>query len=425
MVQFVYMKGDEQAGLIAEAVVQQLITPNAPASLELQTFDLTFQSVADAPAVVAESAAALLACGAGFKTSTVTVGASSAARLGVPASVSKNTTLRRAMGGCMVMRAPLVIEGFAPLIAGLTAPITVCRHAVGCHTEAVELAAAGAGVVELVFTPAGGGAPVKLQLAELGGAGGVAYAQAQQSADVADFARSCFGVARDKAQPLVLTTKNTILQTYDQAFVDAFEAEAAAAENSAVEYSHRLIDDHVAAALKGSGGFVWACKNYDGDVVADMLSQVLLPLLLRLLLPLLLPLPLPLLLPLLLLPLPALTAPLLQAYGSRGMMTSAVVSADSKTQLWETTHGTCRRHFAASAGDLKASSTNPLATVMGWANGLAHAAKLAGDGGAELGAFAAKIEAAVAAAVAGGSKTAELGGSSSTAEVIAAVAAAM
>jgi isocitrate dehydrogenase len=298
---------------------------------------------------------------------------------------SPNGTLRNALDGT-VFREPIVIENVPRLVGGWRKPIIIGRHAFGDQYRATDVVLPGAGKLELVFTPADGSAarrwdvhtfaPVAAGAAAAAGAsaptaGGVGLAMFNEDTSIRSFAHACFKYALERRMPLFLSTKNTILKAYDGRFKDLFEEiyEAhyrAAFAGAGIEYEHRLIDDMVAASLKSDGGFMWAAKNYDGDVQSDAIAQ---------------------------------------GFGSLGLMTSVLVCPDGRTIEAEAAHGTVTRHFRVHQRGGE-TSTNPIASIFAWTRGLAHRAKL--DGNADLARFCAVLEETVIATVRGGKMTKDL-----------------
>ena len=282
---------------------------------------------------------------------------------------SPNGTIRNILNGT-VFREPIVIENIPRIVPGWRKPIVVGRHAFGDQYKATDLVVPGAGTLELTFTPADGSAPQKFEVFKFEGPG-VGLAMYNTEASIRGFAESCFQYALSRKWPLYLSTKNTILKKYDgrflQIFAEIYEAKYRADfEASGIWYEHRLIDDMVAQALKSSGGFVWACKNYDGDVQSDIVAQ---------------------------------------GYGSLGLMTSVLVTPDGKTMEAEAAHGTVTRHWREFQKG-KPTSTNPVASIFAWTRGLAHRAKL--DGNDELARFTSDLESAVLDVIRAGEYTKDL-----------------
>lgn len=282
---------------------------------------------------------------------------------------SPNGTIRNILNGT-VFREPIVIENIPRLVPGWRRPIVVGRHAFGDQYRATDLVIDGPGKLELTFTPANGGKPETYEVYDFKGPG-VALGMYNTEESIRGFADSCFQYALSRGWPLYLSTKNTILKKYDGKFMQVFAELYDATykkqfEDAGIWYEHRLIDDMVAQALKSSGGFVWACKNYDGDVQSDIVAQ---------------------------------------GYGSLGLMTSVLVTPDGKTVEAEAAHGTVTRHWREYQKG-KETSTNPIASIFAWTRGLAHRAKL--DENAALAKFCTDLEAAVIATVEAGHMTKDL-----------------
>lgn len=283
---------------------------------------------------------------------------------------SPNGTLRNILGGT-VFREPILIKNVPRLVPGWTKPMVIGRHAFGDQYKATDAKFSGPGKLQLVFTPADGSGPQTMDVYDFEGAGGVGMAMYNTDESITDFAKACFEYALQRGMPLYMSTKNTILKAYDGRFKDIFEAMyesefKAKYEAAGLWYEHRLIDDMVAYCLKSEGGFVWACKNYDGDVQSDTVAQ---------------------------------------GYGSLGLMTSVLLCPDGKTIEAEAAHGTVTRHYRVhqKGGE---TSTNPIASIFAWSRGLAHRAKL--DGNERLAGFATALEAAVIGTVEAGFMTKDL-----------------
>jgi len=282
---------------------------------------------------------------------------------------SPNGTIRNILGGT-VFREPILCKNIPRLVPGWTQPIVIGRHAFGDQYRATDILIPGAGKLELTFTPANGGEAKKFTVFDFKGSG-VAMGMYNLDESIRDFAKSSFEFALQKKWPLYLSTKNTILKKYDGRFKDLFaeiyerdfKDKFAAAK---IWYEHRLIDDMVAYAMKSNGGFVWACKNYDGDVQSDSVAQ---------------------------------------GYGSLGLMTSVLIAPDGKTMEAEAAHGTVTRHFRLHQQG-KETSTNPIASIFAWSRGLMHRANL--DGNKELHAFATALEAVCVETVESGFMTKDL-----------------
>jgi isocitrate dehydrogenase len=282
---------------------------------------------------------------------------------------SPNGTIRNILGGT-VFREPIVCKNVPRLVPGWTRPIVIGRHAFGDQYRATDFLVPGPGKLTMTFTPKGGGAPVVREVFDFPESG-VAMGMYNLDESIRGFARACLEYGLGRGWPVYLSTKNTILKAYDGRFKDLFQEifEAEYAERFAkakITYEHRLIDDMVAAALKWDGGFVWACKNYDGDVQSDTVAQ---------------------------------------GFGSLGMMTSVLMTPDGKTVEAEAAHGTVTRHYRDHQKG-KATSTNPIASIFAWTRGLMHRGKL--DGNQPLVEFAQKLERVCVATVEGGQMTKDL-----------------
>jgi isocitrate dehydrogenase len=282
---------------------------------------------------------------------------------------SPNGTIRNILNGT-VFREPIVIKNVPRLVPGWTKPIVVGRHAFGDQYKATDTVIDGPGTLEMTFTPKNGGQPKKFKVFEFEGPG-VALSMYNTEASIRAFAHSCMAFSYNKGWDLYLSTKNTILKKYDGRFKDIFQEVfdqewKQKFEQKGITYTHRLIDDMVAQALKSSGGFVWACKNYDGDVQSDIVAQ---------------------------------------GYGSLGLMTSVLVAPDGKTVESEAAHGTVTRHWRQYQKGQN-TSTNPIASMFAWTRGLAHRAKL--DNNDKLLRWAEKLEEATISAVEQGYMTKDL-----------------
>jgi isocitrate dehydrogenase len=253
---------------------------------------------------------------------------------------SPNGTIRNILGG-VIFREPIVISNIPRLVPGWTKPIVIGRHAFGDQYRATDTKIPGAGKLMLTFTPTDGAEPIELEVFDFPDGGGVAMAMYNLDDSIRDFARASFRYGLDRGYPVYMSTKNTILKTYDGRFKDLF---AEIFENefkgdfeaNGLTYEHRLIDDMVAASLKWEGGYVWACKNYDGDVQSDTVAQ---------------------------------------GFGSLGLMTSVLMSADGKTVEAEAAHGTVTRHYRQHQQG-QPTSTNPIASIFAWTRGLAARGRL-------------------------------------------------
>ncbi|KAH9596942.1 NAD-dependent isocitrate dehydrogenase [Schistosoma haematobium] len=256
--------------------------------------------------------------------------------------LSPNGTIRNILGGT-VFREPILCANVPRLVPGWTKPIVIGRHAHGDQYKATDMVIKEQGVLELVFTPKSSGLEKRVKVFDFNG-GGIGLSMYNTDESIYGFARSCFEYALNKNWPLYLSTKNTILKQYDGRFKDIFQEVYSQDyqkkfENNKIWYEHRLIDDMVAQTLKSDGGFVWACKNYDGDVQSDVIAQ---------------------------------------GYGSLGLMTSVLMCPDGKTIESEAAHGTVTRHYREHQKGLP-TSTNPIASIFAWTRGLEHRGKLDGN----------------------------------------------
>jgi isocitrate dehydrogenase len=285
---------------------------------------------------------------------------------------SPNGTIRNILDG-VVFREPIIISNVPRLVPGWTKPIIIGRHAHGDQYKATDFKVPGKGQVTITWTPADAGEPVTLVIADYPEHGGVAMGMSNYMDSIGDFARASFNYGLSRNYPVYLSTKNTILKAYDGAFKDAFQevfdAEYADRFKAAgITYEHRLIDDMVAAALKWEGGYVWACKNYDGDVQSDTVAQ---------------------------------------GFGSLGLMTSVLTTPDGKTTLAEAAHGTVTRHYRDHQAGKK-TSTNPIASIFAWTRALIARAEI--DGTPEVRTFAETLEDVIIKTVESGKMTKDLAG---------------
>jgi len=282
---------------------------------------------------------------------------------------SPNGTIRNILGGT-VFREPIICKNVPRLVPGWTRSIVIGRHAFGDQYRATDVRIPGAGKLELVFTPTGSGEKVAYPIFDFEGAG-IAMGMYNLDESISGFAHASFQYALQKKWPLYLSTKNTILKVYDGRFKDIFQEiyekqYKAEFTKMGIEYEHRLIDDMVAYAMKSDGGFVWACKNYDGDVQSDSIAQ---------------------------------------GFGSLGLMTSVLITPDGKTIEAEAAHGTVTRHFRQHQKGQE-TSTNPIASIFAWSRGLLHRAKL--DNNPQLTKFVEELEAACIETVETGFMTKDL-----------------
>ena len=347
------LDGDEMTRIIWQFIKDQLILPYL--DLELRYYDLSIQNRdATADRVTVDAANAIRECGVGVKCATITPDEARVREFGLRQMwKSPNGTIRNILGG-VIFREPIIIRNIPRLVPGWTKPIVVGRHAFGDQYRATDVKIPGPGSLTLSFTPADGSAPMELRVYDFPSPG-VALAMYNLDDSIRDFARASFRYGLASRYPVYLSTKNTILKAYDGRFKDIFQ-EIYDAEFKAeftaqgIGYEHRLIDDMVASALKWEGGYVWACKNYDGDVQSDVVAQ---------------------------------------GFGSLGLMTSVLLTPDGRTVEAEAAHGTVTRHYRQHQQG-KPTSTNPIASIFAWTRGLAHRGKL--DGTPAVTAFAETLE---------------------------------
>jgi isocitrate dehydrogenase len=362
------LDGDEMTRVIWQLIKDKLIAPYL--DIELRTFDLSIQNRdATDDKVTIEAAYAIKNCGVGVKCATITPDEARVAEFGLKQMwKSPNGTIRNILGG-VIFREPIICRNVPRLVPGWTKPIVIGRHAFGDVYRATDFRVPGKGKLTISFI-GDDGTRIEHEVHEFKG-GGVALAMFNLDESIRDFARASFNYGLARNMPVYLSTKNTILKAYDGRFKDIFaeifEAEFKEAfRTRALTYEHRLIDDMVAAALKWSGGYVWACKNYDGDVQSDTVAQ---------------------------------------GFGSLGLMTSVLMTPDGKTVLAEAAHGTVTRHYRQHQQG-RETSTNATASIFAWTGGLRHRAKL--DGNAELAAFAETLEQVVVGTIEAGYMTKDL-----------------
>ncbi|GIL61552.1 hypothetical protein Vafri_16016 [Volvox africanus] len=363
------LDGDEMTRVIWQQIKDKLISPYL--DVKIIYFDLGLPNRDKTNDKVTEEAAyAIKEHNVGIKCATITPDEARVKEFGLKKMwKSPNGTIRNILNGT-VFREPIVIKNIPRLVPGWTKPIVVGRHAFGDQYKATDFVVDGPGKLELSFTPANGGPAKKFEVYKFEGPG-VAMGMYNTEESIRGFASSCFEYALQKKWPLYLSTKNTILKAYDgrflQIFAETYETHYKKQyESVGIWYEHRLIDDMVAQALKSNGGFVWACKNYDGDVQSDIVAQ---------------------------------------GYGSLGLMTSVLVTPDGKTVEAEAAHGTVTRHWREFQKG-KPTSTNPVASIFAWTRGLAHRGKL--DGNQELIQWCQDLEAAVIETIEAGNMTKDL-----------------
>eukprot|EP00004_Rigifila_ramosa_P023459 TRINITY_DN6581_c0_g1_i2.p1 TRINITY_DN6581_c0_g1~~TRINITY_DN6581_c0_g1_i2.p1 ORF type:complete len:427 (+),score=104.66 TRINITY_DN6581_c0_g1_i2:45-1283(+) len=362
------LDGDEMTRVIWKMIKDKLILPHL--DIEIQYFDLGMENRdATDDRVTVEAAEAIKKCHVGIKCATITPDEARVVEFKLKKMwKSPNGTIRNILGGT-VFREPIICKNVPRLVSGWTKPVIIGRHAHGDQYKATDFVVQKPGKFELVYTPADGSAPTRYTVFDYPG-GGVGMAMYNTDASIRDFAHSCFQYAIARKYPLYMSTKNTILKAYDGRFKDIF-AEIYPTYKPQMDaqgtwYEHRLIDDMVAYCMKAEGGYVWACKNYDGDVQSDSVAQ---------------------------------------GYGSLGLMTSVLIAPDGKTVEAEAAHGTVTRHYRMHQQG-KETSTNPIASIFAWSRGLAHRAKL--DENAALAAFCDNIEKACIDTVEAGFMTKDL-----------------
>ena len=366
----VELDGDEMTRIIWQFIKDRLITAYLDVNLDYYDLSIEHRDATD-DQVTVDAANAIKREGVGVKCATITPDEARVEEFGLKKMwVSPNGTIRNILGG-VVFREPIIISNIPRLVPGWTKPIVIGRHAHGDQYKATNFKVPGAGQLTITFTPSDGSEPIQHVVANYGDDGGVAMGMYNFNQSIRDFARASFSYGLMRDYPVYLSTKNTILKAYDGAFKDifaeVFEAEFAA-EFAArgLTYEHRLIDDMVASAMKWEGGYVWACKNYDGDVQSDTVAQ---------------------------------------GFGSLGLMTSVLMTPDGKTVEAEAAHGTVTRHYRMHQQG-KPTSTNPIASIFAWTGGLKHRGKL--DGTPEVTGFAEALEQVCIETVESGKMTKDL-----------------
>ena len=348
----VELDGDEMTRIIWAFIKDRLIHPYLDVNLLYYDLSIENRDATD-DQVTVDAANAIKEHGVGVKCATITPDEARVKEFGLKRMYrSPNGTIRNILGG-VIFREPIVISNIPRLIPGWTKPIVIGRHAHGDQYKASDFVVPGPGTVTITYTPKDGGEPVQTEVAQFTG-GGVALGMYNYDDSIRDFARASFRYGLERKLPVYLSTKNTILKAYDGRFKDLF-AEIFEAEfkedfdSVGITYEHRLIDDMVAAALKWEGGYVWACKNYDGDVQSDTVAQ---------------------------------------GFGSLGLMTSVLMTPDGTVEA-EAAHGTVTRHYRLHQQG-KPTSTNPIASIFAWTRGLEHRGNL--DGTPQVVDFAETLE---------------------------------
>ena len=366
----VELDGDEMTRIIWQQIRERLILPYLDVDLKYYDLGIENRDATD-DQVTIDSANAIKQYGVGVKCATITPDEARGEEFGLKKMwKSPNGTIRNILGG-VIFREPIIIQNVPRLVPGWTKPIVVARHAFGDQYKATDFKVPGEGAITITWTPTDGSEPIRHEVIKMPPQGGVVMGMYNFNESIKDFARACFNYALDRKYPVYLSTKNTILKAYDGQFKDLF-AEVFAQEfkpqfdAAGITYEHRLIDDMVASSLKWEGGYLWACKNYDGDVQSDTVAQ---------------------------------------GFGSLGLMTSVLMTPDGRTVEAEAAHGTVTRHYRAWQRGEKP-STNPIASIYAWTRGLAHRGKL--DNTPEVTNFATTLEDVIIKTVEGGQMTKDL-----------------
>jgi isocitrate dehydrogenase len=366
----VEMDGDEMTRIIWQFIKDKLILPYL--DIDLQYFDLGIEERDRTDdQITIDSANATKKYGVAVKCATITPDEQRVEEFGLKKMwKSPNGTIRNILGG-VIFREPIVISNIPRLVPGWTKPIVIGRHAHGDQYKATDFKVPGEGTVTMTYVPKDGSAPVEMKIADYGADGGVVMGMYNYNDSIRDFARASLRYGIDRNMPVYLSTKNTIMKAYDGQFKDLFqeiyETEFKSQMDAAgLTYEHRLIDDMVACAMKWEGGYVWACKNYDGDVQSDTVAQ---------------------------------------GYGSLGLMTSVLMTPDGKTVEAEAAHGTVTRHYREHQKGNK-TSTNPIASIYAWTQGLSYRGKM--DNTPDVCNFADTLEKVCVEAVEAGEMTKDL-----------------
>ena len=329
----VELDGDEMTRIIWQFIKDRLILPYLDIELEYYDLGMEYRDQTD-DQVTIDSARAILKHGVGVKCATITPDEQRVEEFKLKKMwKSPNGTIRNILGG-VVFREPIICSNIPRLVPGWTKPIVIGRHAHGDQYKATDFKVPGAGTVTMTYTPEDGSAPMELEVAKFGKDGGVAMGMYNFNDSIRDFARASLRYGLDRKYPVYMSTKNTILKAYDGQFKDLFEEVfvnefKADFDKAGITYEHRLIDDMVACVMKWEGGYVWACKNYDGDVQSDTVAQ---------------------------------------GFGSLGLMTSVLYTPDGRTVEAEAAHGTVTRHYREHQKGNK-TSTNPVASIFAWTRG--------------------------------------------------------
>ncbi|MBF6272522.1 isocitrate dehydrogenase [Nocardia sp. 852002-20019_SCH5090214] len=366
----VELDGDEMTRIIWQFIKDKLIHPYLDVNLEYYDLGIETRDKTD-DQVTVDAANAIKKHGVGVKCATITPDEARVEEFGLKKMWrSPNGTIRNILGGT-IFRAPIIISNVPRLVPGWTKPIIIGRHAFGDQYRATDFKVHQAGTVTIQFTPEDGSEPIVHEVVKMPEDGGVVMGMYNFKKSIEDFARASLNYGLQQNYPVYMSTKNTILKAYDGMFKDTFqeifETEFKEEfEAAGLTYEHRLIDDMVASALKWEGGYVWACKNYDGDVQSDTVAQ---------------------------------------GFGSLGLMTSVLLTPDGRTCEAEAAHGTVTRHFRQHQQG-KPTSTNPIASIFAWTRGLAHRGKL--DNTPEVIGFAQTLEDVVIKTVESGQMTKDL-----------------
>jgi len=365
----VELDGDEMTRIIWQFIKDRLIEPHLDIDLRYYDLGMEYRDETD-DQVTIDAAHAIQKYGVGVKCATITPDEARVEEFGLKKMWrSPNGTIRNILGG-VIFREPIIINNVPRLVPTWTKPIIVGRHAFGDQYRATDFLVPSAGKLTMTFTPADGAEPMEFEIFDFPESG-VAMGMYNLDESIRDFARASFRYGLARNYPVYMSTKNTILKAYDGRFKDIF-ADIFAAEfktqfdAAGLTYEHRLIDDMVAAALKWEGGYVWSCKNYDGDVQSDTVAQ---------------------------------------GFGSLGLMTSVLMTPDGKTIEAEAAHGTVTRHYRQHQQG-KATSTNPIASIFAWTRGLEHRGKL--DGTPAVSHFAETLEKVCISTVESGQMTKDL-----------------
>jgi len=365
----VELDGDEMTRIIWQFIKDKLILPYLDVNLEYYDLGIEHRDATD-DQVTIDAANAIKKHGVGIKCATITPDEARVEEFGLKKMwKSPNGTIRNILGG-VIFREPIIISNVPRLVPHWTQPIVIGRHAFGDQYRATDFKVPGKGKLTMTFVPEDGSAPIEHQVFDFPGSG-VAMAMYNLDDSIRDFARASLNYGLARKYPVYLSTKNTILKAYDGRFKDIFqeiyEAEFKTQFDAAgIWYEHRLIDDMVAMSLRMEGGYVWACKNYDGDVQSDTVAQ---------------------------------------GYGSLGLMTSVLTTPDGKIVESEAAHGTVTRHYRDHQAG-KQTSTNPIASIFAWTQGLSHRAKL--DNNPALAQFAQTLEKVCVQTVESGKMTKDL-----------------